>query len=306
MRSLNWGRSPIFIFLLMFGLLAANCHADDKIKAVATFSILGDFVKQVGKDKVDVTVLVGPQADAHSFEPSPKDNIVLANAAIVFENGLHFEPWLDKLYTSSSSKAQRINVSEDVETIEINHAGNTETDPHIWQDVSNAMIMVEHIKNALISIDPSNSQYYEDNAQDYLAKLGDLNETIIDALKDISDEKRKLVTSHDTLGYFAKRYDFKIVGAAYQSATTEASDPSAASIAELVEKIKAEGVRAAFIENFGHAKVISAIAKEAGITLSPPLYTDALGPEGSAGDNYIGMMTYNAKTIAAVLTKDVL
>ena len=185
-------------------------------------------------------------------------------------------------------------VSDGIEPIQVDR----EVDPHVWHDTSNAMVMVERIRDALMAADSAHGVYYKENAENYLAALAKLDHWIIDTLKDIPDTKRQLVTSHDTFGYFAKRYGFKIVGSAIESATTEAADPSAAQIARLVEKIRSAGVKTIFAEHTHNPKMLESIAAEAGARVAPALYTDALGPAGSDGDTYIKMMEHNTKILA--------
>lgn len=286
------------LILLLFLMLPAAAKGQEAapVNVVATFSILGDVVKNVGKDKVAVSVLVGPNGDTHTFEPTPKDNVLLANAQIVFENGIHFESWLDKLYEASGSKAMRVVTSDGVEL--------NADDPHIWQDVTNMLVVTERVRDALMQVDQPHADYYRRNAEAYLDKLGALNLWIIDTLKDIPDEERQLVTSHDALGYFAKRYGFKVIGTAIASATSEAQDPSAADIAKLFEQIKASGIKVVFMESGRNNKLMKTLAKDAGVSLAPELYTDALGVPGSEGDTYIKMMQHNAGVFAAALNPD--
>ena len=267
------------------------------VKVVATFSMVGDLVKNVGQDRVELTVLVGANGDVHAFEPTPQDGIILSKADIIFENGLHLEHWLDDLYASSASKARRIVVSDDVETLK----AQGDVDPHIWHDVNNALIMVENIRKGFGEVDPTHADYYEHNAQVYIEQLARLNYWVMEQLKDIPDENRKLVTGHDTFAYFAARYGFQIVGAAIESATTEAVDPSAAQIAALMDKIKSAKVKAVFTENMHNPKLLQSLAQEAGVKVAPDLYTDALGPAGSDGDTYIKMIQHNVQIIAEYL-----
>ena len=288
-------------FLLGCGVVWAQIVPSPKIKAVATFSILGDMVKNVGGDKVDVAVLVGPDGDVHTFEPTPQEAIALARARVIFENGLHFEHWLDKIYQSSGSKAQRVVVTDGIEPIQMREGNAQDIDPHVWHDVSNAMLMVERIRDGLITADQVNAVYYRENAEKYLEELARTDHWIIDTLKDIPDEHRHLVTSHDTFGYFAKRYGFAVIGTAIASASTEAVDPSAAQIAQLITKIRSAGVKVVFAENTHDPKLLGSVAAEAGVKLAPKLYTDALGPAGSEGDTYIKMMRYNARIFAESL-----
>ncbi len=286
------------IWAFMFVIVPfARAEEGGKIKVVATHSILGDIVKNIGGDRIDLTVLVGPDGDAHTFEPTPKEGIVLAEAVLIFENGLHFEHWLNDLYASSGSKAQRVTVTEGIETITL----EGDVDPHAWQDVSNAMVMAELVREGLSETDPANAAYYKEHADKYLAALGELDYFIIDTLKDIPEENRKVVTSHDALGYYAKRYGLQVIGAAIPSGTTEAEDPSARQTAMLLDIIKSAGVKALFAENVHNKKLIETLSQETGVRLAPDLYTDALGAEGSEGDTYIKMMRHNTGIFAEYL-----
>ncbi len=302
-------RSKILGIAVVIGLIGAGegfpstPAADTKIVVVATNSILSDLVKNVGGEFVELYTMVGPNADVHTFEPSPQDNIVLAKANVIFEIGLHLEPWLADLYASSGSQAQRYRVSEGVELIRVKDADSKdpEIDPHVWHDVSNAMTMVVAIRDALIKDDSVHAQNYRDNADSYLKKLAALDDRVMREVSRLPAERRKLVTSHDTFGYFARRYGFEIAGAAIDSATTEAADPSALKTAQLVEKVKAAAVPAVFMENVSNPKLIEAIAREAGVKVAPKLYSDALGEPGSSGEDYIQMMTYNVQVIVEAL-----
>jgi zinc/manganese transport system substrate-binding protein len=295
------------VFLLTVLPLGYQVQAQP-IKAVVTYSILGDIVKNVAGDKVDLTVLVGPNGDVHTFEPTPKESISLARADIIFENGLYLEHWLDSLYEASGSKAKRILSTDGIDPISILthkeiiiNENPKDVDPHVWHDVSNVMIMTERVRDGLISVDPANTNFYKENTEKYLAELAKLDHWIIDTLKDIPDEKRKFVTSHNTLGYFAKRYGFQIIGTALPSATTEAEDSSAADMAKLVDLIKSSGVKVLFTENTHNPKLVEALSKEAKAMVAPVLYTDALGAPGSPGESYIKMMQYNVKIFADYL-----
>lgn len=289
----------------------------DKLTVVATFSILGDLVANVGGDKITVTSLVGAGGDAHTFEPTPADTIQLLEAKLIFENGLEFEPWLDDLYTASQSQAQRVVVSALVEahTIAAHAAGEAQTqtevhdqqehsefDPHIWHSVENAKRMVETIGAALVAADAANAASYQANVASYLKQLDELDEWIRCEIALIPQERHKLVTGHDTFAYFAEHYGFEVIGSALASASTEAADPAAADMAALIEQIRAAGAPAIFAENVANSAIMEKIAAEAGVTLAPPLYSDALGEPGSAGDSYIKMMRFNVTTIVKALT----
>ena len=294
----------------------AEGPGDGPVNVVATYSILGDLVENVGGEKVELTTLVGPNGDAHTFEPAPSDNAELAEAEVVFENGLGFEPWLGDLYESSGSDATRVAVTDPIEPLAVaaeeqgheeeaheedaHEEEHGESDPHVWHDVNNAVIMVGAIRDALSEADPENAATYERNAEEYITDLEALDADVEEEVDSIPVEDRVLFTSHDTFGYFAERYGFE-VDTALASASTEAGDPSAGETAELVEKIESSGVPAIFADNVSDAGLMEGIAAEAGVDLAPPLYTDALGEPGSEGGTYAGMVRYNVSTMSEAL-----
>lgn len=298
---IRWG---IALLVLCAGLAtvqpvwAASTAA--KLPVVATFSILGDVAAQVGGDTIKIDTLVGPDSDTHSFEPSPKDSILLKQAQLIFEIGLAFETWLDKLYEVSESQATRVVVSQGLTLLSIEPEDGHDVDPHIWQDVQNVIHITQRVRDALIQAAPAQAERYRANAARYIEALQALDAWVVDQVQSLPVSHRKLVTSHDTFGYFAKRYGFTIVGTALGT-STEAAEPSAGAVAALVDRIAAEGVPAIFAENMHNTKLIQRIAHETGVQLPPPLYTDALGPPGSAGATYLEMMRYNVTTIVNAL-----
>ncbi len=313
--SARIGRAlPVLLVLIV----AAGCagqqasqgggSGDDPVKVVATYSILGDLVKNVGGDNIELTTLVGPNGDAHTFEPAPSDNVELAEADVVFENGLEFETWLADLYESSGSEGERVIVTEGIEPLPIAEEEHEhgrghehgEYDPHVWHDPTNAVVMVESIRDALVEADPDNAEAYEQNADEYIAELEKLDTDAQEQVDSIPEDNRTLFTSHDTFGYFAERYDFG-VDTALASASTEVSDPSAGETAELVEEVEASGVPAIFAENVSNPGMMEGIASEAGVELAPTLYTDALGEPGTDGATYIQMVRYNVSTMSEAL-----
>ncbi len=310
-------KSPVAFKLLSLSLAAAlglaacapAAPADPgRLAVVATFSILGDLVKNVAGDRADVLVLVGPDGDAHSYEPAPGDSRALAEADLIFENGLEFESWLDDLYTSSGSQAARVAVSDGITPLEAGeHAeaadehGHGEFDPHLWQSVPNAIQMVRNIAAALAAADPANADAYRANADAYLAQLDELQRYIENQVASLPAGRRKLVTNHDTFAYFAQAYGFTIVGDALGAISTEGGEPSAAQMAQLADLIRAEGVPALFAENVEGSQVIERLAQETGVKIGPPLYTDALGRPGTSGDTYLRLMRYNVDSIVGAL-----
>lgn len=266
---------------------------------ITTFSVLADMTQQIAGDTATVTSLVPLNGDAHVFEPTPADGVALINATAVIELGIGFEPWFTDLYSSVGSKATLITASTGVTAL----TADGEFDPHIWHDVGNAIVMAQNIRDGLISAMPNHADSFNVNASAYIAQLQVLDSDIQAQIAVIPIAQRKLVTSHDTFGYFAARYGFVVVGTGLGSVTTESSDPDAASIVALVNDIKSSEVAAIFVENMSNSKVMEQIAQEAGVAIAPPLYTDALGANNSSGATYIGMMRYNTKTIIEALTR---
>jgi zinc/manganese transport system substrate-binding protein len=272
-----------------------------KIKVIVTFSFLGDIVQNVAGDKADIVTLVGPDGDTHDYEPTPLDASKVADAQVVFEVGQEFESWLDNLYTASGSQAVRVVTSKDV-TAEEEHADeHGEFDPHVWQNPKNVEKMALTIASGLSTADPANAATYTANAEVYIARLQALDKEIDAIVSALPADKRKIVTSHDALGYFAERYGFIVIGSVISALSTEAGDPSAQDIAKLVEAIRAEGVKAIFLESMANPRLVERVAQEAGVTVGPPLYTDALGPAGSDGTTYIDAMRHNAKALVDAL-----
>jgi len=312
MRS-RFVRMSLLVAAVAVPLLLGGCSKGEKrpgrVRVVATYSVLGDLVKNVAGDIAEVVTLVGPDGDAHTFEPTPKDGVALAEADLIFENGIGFETWLDKLHSSSASKARRVVVTEGLKLrqSECRHDHKPgekhehEDDPHVWHDVGNAIHMVGAIRDRLAEADPPNADRYRANAAAYLDRLTALDAWVVEKVATLPKGKRQLVTSHDTFGYFAERHGFEVVGSALESVSTEASDPSPATFAKLIESVRAAKVPAIFAENVHNPKLMDRLAKEAGVRLAPPLFTDALGKPGSEGDTYEKMIRYNVATIVDAL-----
>jgi len=216
----------VVFFVCAMTIVSVNGVCSDepaKIDVVAANSILADWVKNVGRDRVEVHMLVGPNSDVHTFEPTPKDSIALNKAQVVINLGLGLEPWLKDLYKSSGSKAHRYTVDDGLDLIHLVKTEgmfHDEVDPHIWHDPTKAAKVVETIATALVNEDPGHAQDYWENARQYTLELTKLDDWIIKAVGKIPEKRRKIVTSHDTFAYFAKRYGFEVVGSVIDSATT--------------------------------------------------------------------------------------
>ena len=308
-------------------VLSTAAYADPALKAVASFSILGDFVEEVGGGRVAVTTLVGPDGDAHVYQPTPADARAVAGADIIFVNGLHFEGWLDRLTEAAGAKAPVIVATNGITPREFaegaeehaegeahdhdhkkeehaeaghDHAGHDHgpSDPHAWQSVPNARIYVANIAKALSAADPAGAETYAANAAAYTAKLDALDAEVRAAIAAIPESRRVIVTSHDAFGYFGQTYGMTFE--APQGTSTE-SEASAADVAALITQIKAEKVPAVFIENITDPRLLEQIASETGAKIGGTLYSDALsGPDGPAA-TYIDMMENNIHQFSASL-----
>ncbi|MGF1578578.1 MAG: metal ABC transporter solute-binding protein, Zn/Mn family [Gemmataceae bacterium] len=274
-----------------------------KPKVVATFSVLGDWVKNVGGEDIELITLVGADGDAHTFEPTASDAKAVANADLVFEIGIGFETWLDKLYKSSESKGRRVVVSRGLELIESehhhHHHEDDDEDGHHDEDEDH-----DHNEKELDLVTSEFAEQFETRATKYIAELNALDQFVQDEVKKLPIPRRILVTNHDTFGYFARRYDFKVPATVLASFSSEANDPSPKTFARLIRKIKVQKVPAIFAENTTNPKLTERLAKEADVKLGPPLYTDALGESGTDGETYLKMMRYNVTTIVENLKAD--
>ena len=247
-----------------------------KIKAVATFSILGDFVRNVGGDRVDVATLVGPNGDVHVFSPTPADAKTLAVADIVFVNGLGLEGWMTRLVQASGSKAPTIVATKGItprRMVDANDAARRKIDPHAWQSVANAKIYVANIRDGLDAVDPAGKATYDANAAAYLAKLDDLDAEVRAAIARIPPARRKVITTHDAFGYFGDAYGIAFI--APEGVSTEA-EPSARDVADIIAQIRKQNIPAVFLENIANPRLMDQIAHETGATIGGTLYSDAL------------------------------
>lgn len=294
-------RRSVFLGLAAGVALPLPGLAQEKLPVVASFSILGDFVREIGGERVAVAQLVGPDGDAHVYSPTPADAKTVAGAKLVVVNGLKFEGWLTRLIKSSGTKATIATATTGITPLKLadDHGhGHGGEDPHAWQSVANAKTYVGNVRDALVAADPAGKGSYEANAAAYLAKLDALEAEIKAAIARIPAERRKAITSHDAFGYFVKAYGIAFI--APQGVSTEA-EASAKDVARIIRQIKAEKVPAVFLENITNPRLAEQIAKESGAKIGGRLYSDALSaPNGPAG-TYIAMMKYNISQIEKAL-----
>ncbi len=284
-------------------LLAGPAVAQDRPKVIATFSILGDLVKNVGGERVEVTMLVGPNGDAHVYNPSPSDAKKLADAKVVVVNGLGYEGWIERLVRASASKAPIVVAAKGVKPRRTagghGHGHSHGSDPHAWQSVANVKIYAANIRDGLIAADPAGKPAYEANAAAYLAKLDALEREVRDTVARIPADRRRIITTHDAFGYFMDAYGLEFI--APQGVSTE-SQPSAKDLARIITQIKRQKIPAVFMENISDPRLLKRIADETGATVGGTLYSDALTDEKGPAPTYIDLIRHNIKTLSAALT----
>ncbi len=284
--------------------LAALLHtgpalAQDKVKVIATFSILADFVKNVGGDRAEIASLVPVNGDAHVYAPSPADAKKLSAAKVVFTNGLGFEGWIPRLVKASGTKGMVVVTTKGIKTLKMEEEGKVQTDPHAWQSVANAKVYVANIRDALVAADPAGKAAYEANAAAYTAKLDALDREVKEQVAKIPADRRRIITTHDAFGYFKAAYGVDFI--APQGVSTE-SEASAKDVAKIIGQIKKQTIPAVFLENVSDPRLLERIAKESGAKVGGTLYSDALTDEKGQAPTYIDMMKHNIRTLGAALT----
>jgi zinc/manganese transport system substrate-binding protein len=287
---------------LALGAASPMSWAQAPIQAVASFSILGDLVRQVGGERVVVHVLVGPGSDAHVFQPTPTQARQVSQAQVVFSNGMGFEGWMNRLLKTVNYRGQQVVVSQGVKPLKgAEHSqhkghdhGHSATDPHAWQSVPNAMVYVDNIAKGLCAADTVGCDTYQRNAVAYIAQLKTLDTEIKTAWAAIPAAQRKVITSHDAFGYYAQAYGVKFLAA--QGVSTE-SEASAQGVAQLVRQIKKENIKALFVESISDPRLIAQIGRETGAKPSGALYSDSLSPAGGEAATYVDMMRFNTQAL---------
>lgn len=282
---------------------AAPARAQQRLDVVASFSILGDFVKNVGGDRVAVESLVGPNGNAHVYAPSPGDAKKVADAKVVFVNGLGFEGWLERLVKASGTKAPIVVATAGIQPREraADHGHDHDpgrADPHAWQSVANAKIYVANIRDALIAADPAGKDAYDANAAAYLAKLDALEREVRDVVAKIPPDRRRVVTSHNAFGYFQDAYGISFT--APQGVSTEA-EASAKDVAAIISQIRKQKAAAVFLENVTDPRLVEQIARETGAKVGGTLYSDALTDDKGDASTYIDLIRHNLRQLAAAL-----
>nr|WP_167351743.1 metal ABC transporter substrate-binding protein [Achromobacter piechaudii] len=299
-------------------------HAAEPLKVVASFSILGDIVREVGGKDVSLTTLVGPDGDAHEYEPTPGDAKKLSAAQVLFVNGLDFETWLPKLTKASGFAGKTVVASQGVTPRKFaqaaagdkhddhdhehdhdhdhdhgdGHHHHGDADPHAWQNLANGVIYARNVADGLAAADPARAEAYRQRAAAYITRLQALDTSTKATFAAIAADRRKVVTSHDAFGYFGDAYGVSFIPA--MGVSTDA-EPSAGEVARIIEQVKRDKVPAVFVENISSPKLVQQIARETGAKVGGTLYSDALSKPGQPGATYLEMFEWNVRQLAAAL-----
>jgi zinc/manganese transport system substrate-binding protein len=302
--------------ILALATLAGGTASAEPLKIVATFSILGDMVKTIGGDKVTVTTLVGPDADTHTYHPTPADAKEIAAAKLLVTNGLGLEGWLDRLKGAAKSSAKTIVATTGITPLTMEEEADEKAaasgqekpgkprrikDPHAWQSLANGQIYVANIVAALAEADPANAAYFKESGEAYRERLAELDAKVKSELAAVPKDKRRVITTHDAFQYFGKAYGIAFI--APIGISTE-NEPSAGDVAKLERQIKREKIKALFLENVTNARLIEQIAKDTGAIVGPALYSDALSKPDEPASTYIKMFEHNAATLKEGMLKN--
>jgi zinc/manganese transport system substrate-binding protein len=286
---------------LLFGAAAvASLHPlalraqSAKPRIVASFSVLADMAGELAPPGVEITALVGPNADAHVYSPSPADGKRLAQADLVLINGLGFEGWIERMVKVSGYRGQVVAATQNVTPRQVGGS----TDPHAWQDLTQARQYALTLSQAFMTRWPEHQSQIEQRKRDYVQRIEQLDTQVRDWLGAIPRAQRRVMTSHDAFGYFGAAYGVDFV--APQGWATH-SEPSAAAVARLIRHIKQGGVRAVFVENISDPRLAQRIAQEAGVRVGGTLYSDALSLPAGPASTYLKMVAHNARSLADAL-----
>ena len=277
--------------------ISGACFAEDRLKIVASFSILGDMVQQVVGEHADVTTIVGPDADAHVYQPSVADARAVADADVIFINGLGFETWSETLIAESGTDASVHVATQGVKIVKV----DGETDPHAWNSLSNGVVYVNNIAAVLSNKIPEKADIIETNRATYANTLMALDASTKTKLSQLPAEKRTVVTAHDAFGYLADAYDMRFL--APVGIDTDA-EPSAQELAVLIDQLKADGAAALFVENITSPALVQQIADETGLTIGGRLFSDALSERGGPATSYLAMFEHNLNTLLTALGRN--
>jgi zinc/manganese transport system substrate-binding protein len=284
----------LWLICLVLVTSAVPLRAQERLNVVASFSILGDFVRNVGGERVSVTTLVGPDGDVHVYTPAPADAKKIAEAKLLVINGFGLEGWLPRLLQAAGSKAPIITATKGIAPLKL----GSDADPHAWQSVANAKIYVANIRDALVAADPADAEIFRANAENYLRQLDALDREVRQAVAQIPLAHRKVISTHDAFGYFAAGYGIDFIAPLGVSTESEAS---ARDIAGIITQIRNSGIPAVFLENISDPRLMRRISAETGARVGGTLYSDSLTDEKGDAPTYIDMVRHNIKALTRAL-----
>lgn len=284
-------------FFAVSGVRAAE------LEVVASFSILGDLVRQIGGERVNVHTLIGAGQEAHAYEPRPSDARYVKRAGLVVLNGLGFDDWLSRLAHASGYRGALVAASDGIRPLAMHgdshgHGQRARADPHAWQDVANVRIYATNIADALVAADPAGADTYRANAERYCAALDALDADIRAAIASLPQERRRVVSSHGAFAYFTRAYGLVFLAPVGASGH---SQPGARDVARLIEQLRSEKTPAVFVETISDPRLIERIRAESGAAMGGTLYSDALSAADGSAPTYIAMMRHNLDTLMAAL-----
>jgi zinc/manganese transport system substrate-binding protein len=288
--------------LLAALLLLPALRAEAKtLDVVASFSVLGEIVQEVAGDRGVVHTLVGPDGDAHTFEPTPNDAKTMAGAGLVIVNGLGLEKWMERLIAASGYKGKVVVASEGVRSRIMVEDGADVTDPHAWQNIANGRLYVRNIAKALAGADPADADYFNARAESYEATLSALDSWVRQEIAQVPQPKRRVITTHDAFGYFGAAYGVTFL--APEGISTDA-EPAAGDLAKLIDQVRREKIKALFLENITSPQLMQTIAQETGVPLGGALFSDALSPPDGPAPTYVDMFKNNLPKLVEGMKKN--
>ena len=304
MKKISLALCLLMLLLASFLTGCAQQASSSGLKVVATTTIVGDIARQIGGDRISLTVLLPVGADPHTYEPRPRDVAAIHDAQVIFLNGLELEHSLEPIISANESSPV-IEVSDGVAVLPFSatpgDSQHTAGDPHTWTDPNNVKIWVENIRQALTAVDPSGAELYKANAETLTKDLTELDAWITQEVALIPAANRKLVTDHQSMGYFTNRYGFEQAGLLLPSLTTNAS-ASALDLAQVEEVINTQGIHTIFIEVGANDALAAQVANDTGVTVAR-IYSGSLGTADSGAGTYLDFMRFNVKAIVEGLRK---
>jgi zinc/manganese transport system substrate-binding protein len=281
-------RRAFAILVLLVGLVAPASAG--RLKVIASFSVIADMAREVGGDEIDLTVLVGPDSDAHVFQANAEHARAVSTASVFLANGRGLDAWAQRLLKATGSRATLVTLSD--------HITTRPGDPHAWNDARNAVIYVEAIRKAFANASPADADTFHRRAAAYTLRLRELDASIRQGFARVPPEGRKVITTHDAFGFFAEAYGLQFL--APMGLSTE-NQPSAKAVAALITQIRREKIRALFFENISDSRLMTQIARETRVRIGGKLYSDALSPPAGPAGTYIDLMRHNARLLTEAM-----